>query len=90
MNVFRKIICLVIALGVVACASASQLGPTGILGEISKTTIKVMKAEADSPADGKIKIGDQIIPTVTERPVKSLGKWFTGLTHSVTLRTLRV
>jgi len=38
-----------------------NLGPTGLLGSISKTTIKVTKVAEGSPADGKIKVGDQVI-----------------------------
>ena len=42
-------------------AATHQLGPTGILGQISKTTVKVTKVEKGSPADGKIKTGDEIV-----------------------------
>lgn len=38
-----------------------QLGPTGLIGIISKTTAKITEIAKGSPADGKIKKGDQII-----------------------------
>jgi Family of unknown function (DUF6288) len=38
-----------------------QLGPTGLIGSLSKNTAKVTKVEKGSPADGKIKVGDEII-----------------------------
>jgi len=42
-------------------AATHQLGPTGILAQISKTTVKVTKVEKGLLADGKIKVGDQIV-----------------------------
>jgi len=42
-------------------AAEHQLGPTGIIGTISKTTVRVTKVDKGSPADGKVKVGDQII-----------------------------
>jgi len=42
-------------------AAEHQLGPTGLIGTISKTTVKVTKVEKGSPADGKVKVGDEII-----------------------------
>lgn len=42
-------------------AETYQLGPTGLLGTISKTTAKVTKVDKGSPADGKIKVGDEVI-----------------------------
>ena len=38
-----------------------QLGPTGLVGTISKTTVTITDVAKGSPADGKIKKGDQII-----------------------------
>ncbi|MHC4503742.1 MAG: DUF6288 domain-containing protein [Planctomycetota bacterium] len=42
-------------------AKEHQLGPTGLIGTISKTTIKVTKVAKGSPASGKLKPGDQIV-----------------------------
>jgi hypothetical protein len=56
-----------VALSMVASAayargpSTHHLGPIGILGGVSKTSIKVTKVEKGSPADGKLKVNDQII-----------------------------
>jgi len=52
---------LCLATAVYAAPATHQLGPTGLLGTISKKTIKVTKVAKGSPADGKIKVGDQII-----------------------------
>ncbi|MFT5241473.1 MAG: hypothetical protein ACI9OU_002424 [Candidatus Promineifilaceae bacterium] len=50
--------------GSVAYARAPQtyqLGPTGLFGTISKTTVKVTQVAKGSPADGKIKVGDLVV-----------------------------
>ncbi len=58
---------LIIALSLATSAAYARgpathhLGPLGILGAVSKTSIKVTKVEKGSPADGKIKVNDQII-----------------------------
>ena len=41
--------------------SQFNLGPTGLTGTPSKTTIKVTKVAEGSPADGKIKVNDEIL-----------------------------
>lgn len=41
--------------------TSHQLGPTGLQGSISKNTVNVTKVDKGSPADGKIKVGDQVI-----------------------------
>ncbi len=38
-----------------------HLGPTGLFGVTSPTSIKITKVQQGSPADGKIKVGDVII-----------------------------
>ncbi len=49
------------AAGLLAAASEYLIGPTGISGDISKKGIKVTQVAAGSPAEGKIKKGDEII-----------------------------
>ena len=49
-----------------------QLGPTGLQGAVSKATAKVTKVEKGSPADGKIKVGDQIIGAGNSKFVKDV------------------
>lgn len=44
-------------------AQSYNLGPTGLVGTVSKNSIKVSEVHKGSPADGKIKKGDQIIGT---------------------------
>lgn len=62
MKAHQKLASVLVAIGCVAgAACAHQLGPTGLQGTISGTTIKVMTIAEGSPADGKIKIGAQII-----------------------------
>ncbi len=38
-----------------------HLGPTGLFGVTSPTSIKITKVREDSPGDGKIKVGDVIV-----------------------------
>jgi len=38
-----------------------HLGPTGLFGVTSPTDIKITKVQPDSPADGKIQVGDVIV-----------------------------
>jgi hypothetical protein len=38
-----------------------QLGPTGLVGSVSKNTAKITAVLKGSPADGKVKKGDQLI-----------------------------
>jgi hypothetical protein len=38
-----------------------QLGPTGLCGTLSKNTAKVTKVDKGSPAEGKIKVGDELV-----------------------------
>src|SRR6056300_1545240 len=42
-------------------ATIYNLGPTGLFGTVSKTTAKVTSVAKGSPADGKIRKGDQLI-----------------------------
>ncbi len=58
--IFIILCCLIVSLDAKG-PSVFHLGPTGFIGSISKTTIKVTKVEKGSPADGKIKVGAQII-----------------------------
>lgn len=41
--------------------SKFHLGPTGMSGTLGKNAITVIKVEKGSPAEGKIKVGDQIV-----------------------------
>lgn len=57
-------ICTIALLGVTGQAARPQmynLGPTGLIGTISKSVIKVTKIAAGSPADGVIEAGDVIV-----------------------------
>jgi hypothetical protein len=62
---FRKIISLSVAIALTITTSAQakehHLGPTGLFGDVSTTSIKVTKALKGSPADGKLFPGDVII-----------------------------
>ena len=44
-----------------AAADTRQLGPTGLSGQTAATSIKVVQVAKGSPADGKLKAGDEII-----------------------------
>lgn len=50
-----------VAFGASKKGAAQLFGPTGIMGEASKTSVKVTGAQKGSPAEGKVKSGDQII-----------------------------
>jgi len=38
-----------------------QLGPTGLCGTIEKASAKITKVDKGSPAEGKIKVGDEVV-----------------------------
>jgi hypothetical protein len=69
MKLSRKIIGLFVAIALISGTADARhfehkehhIGPTGIKGVTSATNIKVVKVEAGSPADGKLKAGDVII-----------------------------
>ena len=55
-------------------ATVYHLGPTGLFGTVAKKSIKVTKVDKDSPADGKIKKGDEIIGAGTANFQKDVRK----------------
>ncbi len=67
MNSVQKNIVLMLSAGfVVGAAHAAgpetfQLGPTGLCGTMSKNTAKVTKVDKGSPAEGKVKVGDELV-----------------------------
>jgi hypothetical protein len=44
-----------------------QLGPTGLAGTLAKNAIQVTKVDQGSPAEGKVKVGDEIIGAGTSK-----------------------
>lgn len=67
MSISRRILGWVVALSCLSITAFARgpkevpFGPTGILGTVSKSVIRVTKVEKGSPADGKVKKGDQVI-----------------------------
>lgn len=67
---------LAVAVGLMAdaglAADTFNLGPTGLVGAVSKNTITVTSVANSSPADGKIAKGDQIIGAAGKRFAKDV------------------
>ena len=67
MKIYQKLATIIMAFSLAGSAAYAkgpevhQMGPTGILGTISKTTVTVTTVAKDSPADGLLKVGDEII-----------------------------
>jgi len=67
MRTRRVTICMALVFGYIAAlacargAQSHQFGPTGLIGTLSKQTIKVAQVAEGSPAAGVIKVGDEIV-----------------------------
>ena len=87
MRNIRTTLCLMLAIGFVACmtpnafakaAKVEMFGPTGIYGSLVKNTIKVTRVDKGSPAEGKIKVGDQVIGVSGAKFVKDVRRELAG------------